>query len=184
MKEQVHQEPLRRRSMSAATPQPIPIPGNQGNTDEDRRRASRAVAVPVAATWGVSSTGHVYSDELRSPTQPSNSLTRAGSPGGVDRDPTELELDLPGPPALNRHQSRSADTGATLVARESSHEQQGSRLAQPSKHGPKMIPVDPLYSGGGTRSRSGSLSKSHGRPPQHVSSIFNKIQLAFTPLCC
>jgi hypothetical protein len=133
--------------------------------------------VPVAATWGVSSTGHVYSDELRSPTQPSNSLTRAGSPGAEDGNTDDVSIALPGPPALNRHQSRSADSGATLANRVSSQEQQVSLVVNPPpKTAAKMIPVDPSCSGG-SRSRSGSMSKSNGRPPQHVSRIREFIYL-------
>ena len=156
--------PGRRHSLPA--PQPIPIPGNnRGDIDggEGQRQARREGE--GTGTCGVSSTGHVYSDPLRSPSQPSNSLTqqlRSMSPDGLDQDES-----LAGPPTLNRHQSRSADAAPTLQHRPTSLQ---VHHLHPHHTDYKGSPRnDSGGDGGGSRSRASSLSKGSGRPPQHVS---------------
>ena len=159
--------PGRRHSLPA--PRPIPIPGNnREDADGGRGRRQSRQGEEMAATWGVSSTGHVYSDQLRSPSQPSNSLTqqhRSMSPDGLDQ-----EESLAGPPSLNRHQSRSADAAPTLQHRPTSLQTYHLHRLQAQHADYKGSPRnDPGGGGGGSRSRASSLSKGSGRPPQHVS---------------
>lgn len=179
----------RRRHSVALTHDPIPIPnsrhGQPSSSGSSRRPdGARPVSMPsasnnVASTapapyssataWGASSTGERYYGELRSPTQPSNSLTRDPSrspekyPHGTNgTNGGENPGDVPDIPSLGRHQSRSADAAPGYL---NAVAQDYFSPKGPQGHMDSRVRTLSRESEGGR-----PLSLKHGRPPQHPES--------------